>query len=305
MRWRKLHASVIFLVAVAGSGCRKSVPEGISVHESFTPLVRPGTTVAAGIDLEKLKNAPLYQKHKEQLQVPILDQFVQRFGVDPRRDLKQLLYVSDGKKSYFLAQGVFESDAIKQKIRTLGLQPSTDNGTEVFGDGRNALALLTGPVALMGDADSVHEVIATKDKGQGAIPEKIEERLRAMPKNDEIWIVSSEGLPFLSLATRTDVESALSNIVGFVAGGSASLGLDTELRLQATLSCFSMEGATRVHDALRAAVAFGRLSTKDSEASLLKIYDSIQIARTDKTVDVNAHLTEAQMEELLSRLVQR
>ncbi len=41
-----------------------------------------------------------------------------------------------------------------------------------------------------------------------------------------------------------------------------------------------------MNDALRGTVAIGRLSTKDNETSLLKIYDAVHIERQENTVRV-------------------
>ena len=137
------------------------------------------------------------------------------------------------------------------------------------------------------------------------MPEEIADRLRSMPKHDQIWLVSRKGLPFAAAATRTDIQSALSNIVGFVVEAAASVGIDNGLHSRAALWCVSVEGATRVHDALRGAVAIGRLSTKDNETALLKIYDAVQIERQEKTVRVNAQLTGDQIRELVHRFGNR
>jgi hypothetical protein len=48
-------------------------------------------------------------------------------------------------------------------------------------------------------------------------------------------------------------------------------------------------------------VAIGRLSTKDNETALLKIYDAVQIERQENTVRVVARLTGEQIQELVGR----
>lgn len=305
MKRQKRHFLFVAIAIATTVSCSKEMQPGISVDESFTPLVRSDSTIVAGIDLERLRATPLYQKLKDRLDLSVLDQFSEQFGLDPRKDLNRLLFVSDGKKDYFLANGGFKNDTVKQKIQTLGLRTSSYKGTDVIGDGQKSFALLKGPVALAGNAEGVHKALDTHDDGVGSIPTEIVDRLRALPKDDQIWAVSRDGLPFLNSIIRTDVQSALANIVNFVAVASAGIGVANDLDLQATLACFSVEGAARVNDALRGTVAIGRLSTKDGETSLLKMYDSVQITRRDNTVDVRVHLTEQQAEELLNRLSKR
>ncbi len=56
-----------------------------------------------------------------------------------------------------------------------------------------------------------------------------------MPKGDQVWLVSRKGLPFASAATRTDMQSALSNFVGFVGRLQGVVGIGTGVRLQPPL----------------------------------------------------------------------
>ncbi|MBV9612705.1 MAG: hypothetical protein JO091_09535 [Acidobacteriaceae bacterium] len=66
------------------------------------------------------------------------------------------------------------------------------------------------------------------------------------------------------------------------------IGIDTGAHIAADLTCASGQGAQRVHDALRAGIAFGRLSTKDNEQELLQIYDAIQVTQDKQIVRVRA-----------------
>ncbi len=225
--------------------------------------------------------------------------------MDPARDLRELLYVSDGNKQYYMARGTFRGPEIERKLQSKGLKATSYKGFQVWGDPQNSLVLLKGSVAVMGSADGVREAIDTNAEGRGEVPEEMAEVLRSMPKGDQVWLVSRSGLPFASAATRTDIRSALSNIIDFVKTTTGSIRFDTGIRLQAAFGCVSADGATRVNDALRGTVAIGRLSTKDSEASLLKMYDAVQIERKENTVRVNAQLTGQQVEELVNRFLKR
>jgi hypothetical protein len=305
MKQRAVVICLVLVTTMAIASCSKAVPSGITVHKTFTPLISPAATMIAGLDLEALKLSPLYSKYRSQLDFSGLDKFSREFGVDPRRDISQLLYVSDEKKQYFLVRGTFRGPELERTLQNKGFKAARYKGFNLLGDARNTLALQKGPVAVIGPADTVRAAIDTEEGGQGEVPEEIAERLRSMPKGDQVWLVSRNGLPFASAATRTDIQSALSNIVGFVTAAAGSLGIDTGAHLQAALRCSSPEGTTRVNDALRAMAAIGRLSTKDNEASLLKIYDAVKIERTENTVRVNAQLAGAQVEELVGRFAKR
>ena len=298
-----LGALSIVMIAIAG--CSKPVASGISLNEAFRPLISASTTVMAGVDLEALKASPIYAKYKNDLKFLDMGQLGQDFGVDPARDVRALLYLSDGKKQSFIVRGSFRGPDIERKLESKGLKTTPYKGFHIWGDGQNSLVLLKGSVAVLGPADGVREAIDANVDGRGEVPEELAQMLRSMPKGDQVWLASRGGLPFASAATRTDIQSALSNIIDFVRTATGSLRLDNGVRLQAALGCVSADGATRVNDALRGTVAIGRLSTRDNEASLLKMYDAVQIERKENTVRVNAQLTGEQVEELVNRFVKR
>lgn len=301
MKRQAVAIGFAWVATIAIASCSGPAPSGIVVPREFTPFISPDTSMILGANLERLRSSSLYAKYKGELNFAVLDQFEQEFGVDPRRDLNQLLYIAGEKKQYLLARGVFRIPDLEARLQKKGLKRTTYKGFALWGDGQNSLALRKGSVAVMGSADALREAINTEEAGRGEVPEEIADRLRSMPKSDQIWLVSRNGLPFASVATRTDIQSALSNIVGFIKEAAGSLGVEDGLHLRAALGCVSAEGATRVHDALRGAVAIGRLSTKDNETALLKIYDAIQIERQEKTVRVNAQLTGDQIQELVRR----
>lgn len=302
MQRRVLLSGLILFAATFIASCSRPAPSGIAVPKSFVPLITPDATMLGGIDLEALKSSPLYAKYSSVLDYPGLDQFAAESGVDLRRDLNQLLYVANERKQYFLVRGNVREQELEGKLRSKGAKTNQYKGIKLWQTPGTALALLKGPVAVLGSPEVVRGAIDTEEDGRGEVPETIADHLRSIPKGDQGWFVSRRGLPFASAVTRTDIESALSNIVGFIAEAIGSLRVDDGARLQAALYCSTAEGATRVHDALRAMLAIGRLSTKDNETSLLKIYDAVQIEREENVVRLNARLSGEQVDQLMARI---
>jgi hypothetical protein len=284
--------------------CSRQASSGIVVNNAFKPLIRPETSVLAGISLDKLKTTPLYQRHEKELDFPLLDASVQRLGFDPRRDVTDLLFASDGKTEVLMAQGHFQPKAIEAKLQASGLQRRTYKGFTLLGDNRNTLAFLKGGILLAGSPEAVQADLDFGESGAGEVPEELQERLRTLPKNDQVWIVSRKGLPFAETPMRSDVQSALSNILAFIRGTTAGLAVDNGLHLQANFNCVSNEGAQRVHDAIRGGIGFLRLSTKDNETEMLKLYDAIQVEQDQNLVRVHADLSGDTADKLLNLLPQ-
>ena len=117
-------------------------------------------------------------------------------------------------------------------------------------------------------------------------PAELQQRLETIPKADQLWVVSRGGLPLNGIATRSDIDSALSNIVGYVSGAAMGVGIDTGIHLQADLTCISDQGAQRVRDAFRGGIGLARLTTKDNQLELLRLYDSVHVDQENSTIHV-------------------
>lgn len=284
--------------------CSKQVSSGIVVDGAFRPLIRPETNVLAGISIEKLKTAPLYQRHEKALDFPLFDASVQRLGFDPRRDITDLLFASDNKTGALMARGHFQPKEIEAKLQASGLQRRPYKSFTLLGDDRNSLVFLKGGMLLAGSSKEVRSALDFKDSGAGEVPEELQERLRTLSKNDQIWIVSRQGLPLAGTPMRSEVQSALANIVEYIRGTTAGLAVDNGAHLQANLTCISAEGAHRVHDAIRGGIGLARLSTKDNENDLLKLYDSIQVDQDGSLVRVRADVSGDVADKFLNTLPQ-
>jgi hypothetical protein len=292
-------AGCLFVVS-----CSRQVSNGVVVDKAFRPLIRPDTSVLAGVLIDKLKAAPLYLRHEKALDFPLFDASVQRIGFDPRRDLTDLVFASDGKTGVLMARGRFQPKEIETKLQASGLQRRSYKNFTLLGDEQNAVAFLKGGILLAGSSQTVRSELDFQDSGAGEVPEELQERLRTLPKDDQIWIVSRRGLPFAEAPMRSDVQSALSNIVAFIRGTTAGLAVDNGLYLQANLTCISAEGAKRVHDAIRGGIGLARLSTKDNATDMLKLYDAIQVDQDQNLVRVHADLSGDVADKLLNMLPQ-
>lgn len=297
-----------FLLAglLAGSvvevSCTRQALTGISVDPVFRPLIPPDTRVLAGVDVDKLKSAAFYRRHESSLNFPLLDASSERIGLDPRRDVSDLMIAWIGERQLFMVRGRFTPGIVEQKLMALGAKRTSYRQYTLLGNDQNALVFVKNAVAIDGSVAALHAALDSKDQNGGRVPQELQEQLGALPKGDQIWAVSRGGLPFTDLPLRSDYESGLSNIVGYVRATSIAADLDTGVHLMAELTCVSREGAKRVGDGLRAGVALGRLTTKDDQQDLLQMYDAIQVDQDKDVVHVRANIPGELADKLLAYL---
>ena len=300
---RHLLFATLSIACLGTAACSRS-PLGTSGPDvPLHVLVPPGTTTLAQLRLDKIKATDLYKRHERELSFPLLDQSADRLGFDLRRDLQDVLIAYSGSKPVSLVRGTFNPTSIEGKLTALGARSTTYNKHQLLGAGENATVFLNKSVAAIGTEAAVRQEIDLDESGSGSIPEELSERLHHVPAASQVWLVS-HGFPALPLPERGDVSSALSNIVDFIAGSTLALQIDSGVRLELDLTCISEQGGKRVRDALRGAIGFGRLSTRDDQPDLLRIYDGIDVQQDKQFVHVKAEYA-ADLADKLIGLINR
>ena len=296
--------AVLLIAAAALSACHKPGTTGVSVNSAFRPLIPPDTKALAALDVDKLKTSGLFQRHQNLLNSPFLDALSERVGLDPRRDISNLLVAWNGKDAVAIARGGFNLGALESKLPSLGTRPTRYKSYTIFGDNRDALAFLKHGVAIAGPLQTVRSEIDLESSGGGGVPDELQARLAMIPKGDQVWAVSRGGLAFADVPMRSDIESALSNIVSYVSDTNLGVAFDTGTHLSAEIVCISNEGAQRVRDALRGGIGLARLTTRDDESDLLQLYDAIQVSQDQQIIHVNADISGQLTDKLLAHLPQ-
>jgi hypothetical protein len=296
------YLSILVIIFALAAGCTKPGATGVSVNSAFRPLIPPDTKALAAANLDKLKASPFYQRHRKDLDFPLLDAMSERIGFDPRRDISDLVVAWNGKEAVAIARGGFNLGALESKLGSEGARPTRYKSYTIFAENRDALAFLKHGLAVAGTEQAVRSEIDRETNGGGGVPDELEACLSVIPHRDQVWAVSRGGLAFPAALMRSDIDSALSNIIGYVNATSLGIGLDTGTHLQAEIVCISNEGAQRVRDALRGGIGLARLTTRDDESDLLKLYDAIQVIQDQQTVHIKADLSGALTDKLLTYL---
>jgi hypothetical protein len=268
------------------------------VDPAFRTLIAPDTKLLAGVEWDALKSSPFYQRHRNNLNVPAFDAETERIGINPVRDVSKLLVEWNGADWLFMERGRFNGADLQKKLIADGASETTYRGRTLLGNNSGSLVFFKS-LALEGSTTAARRAIDLEGAGDGEIPEDLAERLRTLDSRDQVWAVSRGGLAFANVPMNSDTQTALSNITGFITGTTAGLYCDTGVHLAVDLQCVSGQGATRVHDALRGLVGFGRLSTKDNDEDLLRAYDAVHIDQAGQIVKVRADLSS----ELADKLV--
>jgi hypothetical protein len=284
-------------IGVVLIGCGPRSANSVKVDAALETVVPSNTVLLAGTRLESLLKTEIYQKNFAERKIPQIDDFARRTGLDPRKDLWELLYASDGHRGVLLGRGKFADEMMEPNLEKQGATRFDYKGLHLYGNERGAVVLLSPTTAAAGDLDELHGLIDQRGKSSGP-PPALAALLTAIPANAQFWAAYSGGpihLPF-------DGSSPLSNLNKLAASvQTATLYFDLRDGLNGLMQadCASDEGAQQMEGALKALIGIGRLSVPKSKPELAQVYDTIRVTQEARRVKLYIEVPQAKADQFL------
>ncbi len=284
--------------------CRPKPSATLVPDAALMPLVPADTTVLAGIRVTELKKTPVYQKLVEEQKLPQIDEFMRETGIDPRKDIWEIVFAYNGEQTIALIRGKFTEGGIadsgkEPELAKKGIRRFAYRGYTLAGDDRVAVTFFNSSVGVAGPVAAVKRVIDARDGAEGRPPAELIDRIRLIPSTNQIWAVSRAGW-------QGTIPKALEEQIGTfkampfeIQGIAGMLDLSNGVRAAAELRSADAGGARQIETLLRGLVGFGRLSTPPGEEDLLKLYDAIEVKTSGDMVRVDASIPLPLFEQLL------
>jgi hypothetical protein len=283
---RSLRAAILCL---ALAGCTVKKPGSVRIDPELESMIPADTVFIVGGNIEAVRETPVYQKLLSRVPLTQLDEFTRQTGVDPRKDLSQVLSCSNGKNAVLMARGKFNVADLSARLQARGAARSSYKNHDLFGSERLSFLFLNASTAIVGQAPDLYSIL---DRGpHGGLPPPLRDLVRTIPANDEVWAALTGGLQSLNLAVPRD--SNLANIVSALKSiDTATIGMDLRngIGLTIEVACQSERDAKFVHDMLKGVVGIGRLNTPDKHPELLQLYDAIQVTEQQNHAQVTAQI---------------
>jgi hypothetical protein len=288
---------VVVCLIAALAGCRPKPSPIVLVDPALAILVTPDATLLAGVRMKQLRETPLYKRYVEQWSYPSLDQFARDTGIDPRKDIWELLITSDGTDTVVMARGKFSEFGMEPKLDRGGAQRFTYKGYSLIGDERLAVTFMNSTTAIAGPTRSVQRILDAKDNTQG-IPGSLEAKIRQIPSSHQIWFVANVGgkVPRMELKGNA---ANLANFVRMLDSATAMFEFADTVRARIEGVAFTDNDAKQLGDTVRGLLGLARLHTPSSNPELLRAFDNLQVGTKDRTVTLTAGLPPEVLEDLL------
>jgi hypothetical protein len=244
-------------------------------------MIPADTALMAGARIEAIEKTALYQKHLAKIDIPGADRFAEQIKIDPRKDLWELLYVSNGTLNAVMGRGKF-SDESEPRIDKKGARRFGYKGFSLVGDETSAILLIGPTVAAIGDTPELKAMVDARDKAPGA-PPPLAAALKDISSEAHAWAAYS-GAPLHLPIPETGNLSNIRNIVNAIQTGSLYLDLRMGFSAVGAGRSRTERDAQDLEGGLKALVGLGRLSTPNDRPDLQRIWDGIRVTQQERNV---------------------
>lgn len=285
---------VLLALVFVAAGCARKPASGVKVDPALSTLVPNDTVLMVGTRVEALLKTPVYQKYFADRQAPQIEEFARQTGLDPRKDLWELLFVSNGRKGVLLGRGKF-GDEPEAKLDRKGVNSFVYKGFKMLGDEQTAILLISSSTAAFGETAALRSLADQAGKSAGP-PAPLAALMKELPPDAQFWAAYTGGTIDLGLGGNL---ANVTKILGSVQAGSIFFDLREGLKGEAAGTCSSDDGAEQVEGALRAFVGLGRLSVPKDQPELSQAYDGIRVTRESRRVKMYIDIPPAMVDKFL------
>lgn len=260
-------------------------------------MVPPGATSLVGAHMDQIKLSEMYRKLVAVQGLSQLDEFARDTGFDPRRDVREILFVTTGQGAVLLARGTFHL-----KPGLLPNTASTRHGQyEIWGDSHNGYCILDPTLAAAGDVAAVKAALDEWTSGTHTGAQHLLTYVSAVNPQFQIWGVSAGTGNFLAehppaAGSGFDLSQIFRSLHDYWFEADFSSGMKAEIHATTRAE----KDAVNIRDAVRGLVGFGRLQVPENQPDLLKVWDGITVDQQGRSIGIHADIPQ----ELVDKLVQ-
>lgn len=307
---RQLLIELVIAALVLLSGCKHREAVHARVDAALAPLL-PGDTVAiACLRLDRLKGTPFYAKYVSGKQIKPLEEFAGRTGLDPRENIWELVFSTNGRASYVFIRGKFGGEfGFEPDFKASGVVRSDYKGHYLIYIGDSGVLYMNSGAAVAGKVKDLKSLVDGFDSPNRTTPRALLDIVDTLPGSSHFWAASTAPGSLIGLAQDSELSGGLAGnlarmgrhlTLATIWGNVSQQGL--EIHVSATAG--SDQDAVELRDVLRAGVQMGRLSAQDSQPQMLKLYDGVSALAEGRAVRVEIKQPPELLDSLMAGFAQ-
>lgn len=281
--WLSILAAALCLPA-----CKRA-PAHARIDAAIGPLLPGDSAALAGLRLDRLRGSPFWQHFVEPRRIAALRIFEERTGLDPRRDLWEVVWALRGKSSLVFLRGKFGGMfGLEPRFDAPGVARRNYKGHYVFERGGYAVLFVQSGVAIAGRTPDVEAVIDARDRADAGPPEALIARVSNLPACD-FWLVTCSGEalrnaagPALPLRTGPVFDSLLS--------AQLHASLSSRMAAEAAAEFRNEAEARQVRDGLSAALELLRLRPPEPRQAWIEAAQAASLRQDGNAVRLSLQL---------------
>lgn len=270
----------------------------VQVDNVLLKMVPPGVNSLVGARMDQVRNSPIYIKMLAARKLPELDRFATETGFDPRRDVRELLFVTTDKGGVLLARGSFHVKPVHdERLKTV-----KHGQYAIQASGESGFCILDSTLAAAGQLPVLEAALDEWKSGGHQAAAPLLAIAKGVDKQTPVWGVSTGFAGFLAdhfPSTRNgsvDFSKIFRGLENTWFQADVSKGLRAEVHGLAA----NDQDAANLRDTAKGLVGFGRLSVPENQPELLKIWDGVTVEQTGRSIVIRADIAQ----DLLDRLVE-
>lgn len=262
-------------------------------------MVAPGATSLVGGRMDQIKLTELYKKLLATQNLSQLDQFADDTGFDPRRDVRELLYVTVPQGSVMLARGTFHlNTAILRNVKK-----SRHGQYEIQGQGGNGFCILDSTLAAAGEIPALEAALDEWTSGAHTAAQPLLARVAVVSPQSQLWGISIGTGNFLAdhppaANSGLDFSKIFSSLHDYWFQADFSAGLRAEVH--GTMG--TEKDAMNLRDTVRGLVGLGRLNVPENQPELLKVWDGITVDQQGRSISLHGDIAQSLIDKLVLML---
>ena len=293
----RLPSLLLFVVLLALTGCSRSSQSGAKVDASLLTLVPSDTVLLAGTRLEALRETTVYKKYLLNRKFAAIDEFARRTGLDPQKDLWELLFVSNGKSGVLLGRGKFANE-MEPRLEQEGAQRVGYKGYNLIGTDQAAVLFVNSSTAALASMVDLKEFVDKRASSNGP-PPALATAIKEIPGDSQFWAAYTGGAVRLPVDPHSTAAS-LNKLIESIQSATVYFDFRNGLKSVAAGVCTKDDEAQQVQAALKALVGLGRLNTPSNQPELMQAYDSIRVTQEGHRVKLYLDLPQSTVESFLN-----
>jgi len=295
---RYLFLTVPVLLLASCSSQRTSV----MLDPALLPLIPSDTVSLGGIRFDAFQKTETWKRLAASPQwTRQMDEFTKEVGFDPRKDLMEILWASNGKESLFFVRNRFSQMNIEPMVRREGFQRLAYKGYPLLGDDEYAALFMNASTAVVGRTARLRQIIDSRDAGPGNLSKDLMEKAETIPAKAHLWMVATpSALPKFE-ADQAGTSNMLANLPRLLNGVqflTVALDMTSGVDAQAVAYCVDDQCAKQWQNTIKGLAGIARITLPEAQRTqMLPLLDSVE-------VQVNGTMTTTKFKADLATLEQ-